>query len=155
MSVGWFLVGLWGLVALPSATIADGTDNLNFPKERAAAQTGSAIASIISIPTPTSPAIIQAVEFDQASNRLLIRSTEQLAFTSRWRGGAYQILVSPAQLAERLALPRVPATVMQLQMRQEAEQTVLIEMRLAVGVRIQQVSQVNPQSVWVQFQPIR
>lgn len=154
MPVGWFLVGLCSFVGLPLAAIAGATETLIPPSGWASVQTGSAIASIISTPTLTSPAIIQAVEFDRASDRLLIRSTERLVFTSRWRRGAYQILISPAQLADRLALPRVPATVMQVQLHQEAEQTVVIEIRLASGVRIQQVNQVNPQSVSVQFQPL-
>lgn len=110
-------------------------------------------------PRPTSQtastlATIQGVELNPVSSQLLITSDRPVAFTTRWQGGTYQVVLSPAQLASRVTGPRLNANspLMRVRLRQDEGNQVVISIQPATGVRFGSLNAVSPQLLALELQ---
>ncbi|MBD1849207.1 N-acetylmuramoyl-L-alanine amidase [Leptolyngbya sp. FACHB-711] len=128
--------------------------------ERANAAQNSSGRSIAAQPNPTpltaqgtrvsasnGTVTIEGVELNPVNNQLLIESDRPVAPTTRWQDGTYQIVLSPARLAERITGPRLTANspLIRVRLRQEDADTVVISLQPATGVRFGSLNLVSPQ----------
>lgn len=112
-------------------------------------------------PTPAAPAIatIQQVEVANNGTQLVIRSDTPISsYTSGWdrRTTDYQIVIANARLAGAIADPQIPAggPLRRIRLREE-NNTVIVSIAPAAGIRVGQVSQPSQQllSLGLQGQP--
>jgi N-acetylmuramoyl-L-alanine amidase len=102
----------------------------------------------ISPTTETQVATIQSIEVNSTSNQLLIHSDRPVTYSGRWQSGLYQISISPAQLAPNVSGTDVGGAnspVLRVRLRQQSEQTVLVSVQPASGVRFGTLNMVSPQ----------
>ncbi|NJR64559.1 MAG: AMIN domain-containing protein [Leptolyngbyaceae cyanobacterium CRU_2_3] len=93
-------------------------------------------------------ATIQSIEVNAASNQFLVRSDRPTTYSGRWQSGLYQISISPAQLAANVSGTDVGGAnspVLRVRLRQQNQQTVVISVQPASGVRFGTLNRVSPQ----------
>ena len=98
-------------------------------------------------------ATIAGVELNPTSNQLLIHSDRPVSYSGRWQSGLYQITLSPAQLADRVTgsdIGGAASPVLRVQLRQQTENTVVISVQPAAGVRFGTLNLVSPQLLALQ-----
>ena len=102
-------------------------------------------------------ATIAGVELNPTSNQLLIHSDRPVSYSGRWQSGLYQITLSPAQLADRVTgsdIGGAASPVLRVQLRQQTENTVVISVQPAAGVRFGTLNLVSPQLLALQVNRI-
>ena len=168
-----FASGSGGIVMLPQGGIT-ATARLVPPADRPAATSRSASATPASqsrspqsqasqsrasqlpasqLAPQTQTATIAGVELNPTSNQLLIHSDRPVAYSGRWQSGVYQITLSPAQLADRVTgsdIGGAASPVLRVQLRQQTENTVVISVQPAAGVRFGSLNLVSPQLLALQ-----
>ncbi|MDX2212856.1 MAG: N-acetylmuramoyl-L-alanine amidase [Oculatellaceae cyanobacterium bins.114] len=101
-------------------------------------------------PTPTAPtpqprATIQAIELAPDGSQLLIRANQPVTYTTGWDRAtlAYRITIPSAQLADNIQGPQLGqgSPILSIRLRQEDEDTVVILLQPAAGVRFGQINQ--------------
>ncbi|NJR62424.1 MAG: N-acetylmuramoyl-L-alanine amidase [Cyanobacteria bacterium CRU_2_1] len=99
-------------------------------------------------------AVIQGIELDPSGTQLLIQSDRPVSYTGRWQSGMYQILLSPAQLAEQVSGPELGADspLLRVRLRQENDDTVMISIQPAAGVRFGELNAVSSQLLALDLQ---
>lgn len=114
-----------------------------------------------SAPEPATPsansqaAIIQGIEVNPTSNQLLIRADRPVTYSGRWQSGLYQITLSPAQLAANVSGSDVggaSSPVLRARLRQQTDQTVVISLQPASGIRFGTLNMVSPQLLALEMQ---
>lgn len=117
-----------------------------------AAQPGSAPPSALSAGVAVASSsggmvTIEGVELNPVNNQLLIESDRPVAHSARWQGSTYQIVLSPARLADQITGPRLTANspLIRVRLRQEDTDTVIISLQPATGVRFGSLNSVSPQ----------
>jgi N-acetylmuramoyl-L-alanine amidase len=94
---------------------------------------------------PAEPANIQAIELVNGGNQLLIRANQPLTYTSGWdrSTAAYQITIPRAQLDDNIEGPQLDSSspLLRVRLRQEDNETVVILVQPASGVRIGNLNQ--------------
>jgi N-acetylmuramoyl-L-alanine amidase len=100
-------------------------------------------------------AIIQGIEVNPTSNQLLIRADRPVTYSGRWQSGLYQITLSPAQLAANVSGSDVggaSSPVLRARLRQQTDQTVVISLQPASGIRFGTLNMVSPQLLALEMQ---
>ncbi|MBD2463225.1 N-acetylmuramoyl-L-alanine amidase [Oscillatoria sp. FACHB-1407] len=101
-------------------------------------------------PTPVTPpprqrATVQAIELAPDGNQLLIRANQPITYTTGWDRTtlAYRITIPSAELAENIQGPQLGqgSPLLSIRLRQEDEDTVVILLQPAAGVRFGQINQ--------------
>ena len=98
-------------------------------------------------------ATIAGVELNPTSNQLLIHSDRPVTYSGRWQSGVYQITLSPAHLADRVTgsdIGGAASPVLRVQLRQQTENTVVVSVQPAAGVRFGTLNLVSPQLLALQ-----
>lgn len=92
-------------------------------------------------------ATIEGVEVDPNERQLLIRSDRAVTHVGRWRSGLYEVSLSPARLADRVSGPQLNSNspLLRVRLRQEDDDTVLVMIQPAAGVRFGSLNAVSPQ----------
>ena len=117
----------------------------------------SPIAQSQELQATSAAATIAGVELNPTSNQLLIRSDRPVSYNGRWQSGLYQITLSPAQLADRVTgsdIGGAASPVLRVQLRQQTENTVVISVQPAAGVRFGTLNLVSPQLLALQVSRI-
>ncbi|HEY9629180.1 MAG TPA: N-acetylmuramoyl-L-alanine amidase [Coleofasciculaceae cyanobacterium] len=129
--------------------------------DRPAASTSSSASTGRSASTPPeqteSPAIatIQGIEVNPTSNQLVVRADRPVTYSGRWQSGVYQITLSPAQLASNVSgsdIGGANSPVLRARLRQQTDQTVVISLQPASGVRFGTLNMVSPQLLALEMQ---
>ena len=159
-----FASGSSGIVMLPQGGIST-TARLVPPVDRPAAPSRSASATVPAsqsrasqspasqLASETQTATIAGVELNPTSNQLLIHSDRPVTYSGRWQSGVYQITLSPAQLADRVTgsdIGGAASPVLRVQLRQQTENTVVVSVQPAAGVRFGSLNLVSPQLLALQ-----
>ena len=104
-------------------------------------------------------ATVQSVELNSSGTQLLIKADRALTYTSSWNqsAGAYQITISPANLANQVKGPQLNARspLLRVRLRQDGPNTVVVLVQPAAGVQIGEVSQPSDQLLSLQLQRSR
>jgi len=97
---------------------------------------------------------IEGVELNPVNNQLLIESDRPVAHSARWQGSTYQIVLSPARLADQITGPRLTANspLIRVRLRQEEADTVVVSLQPATGVRFGSLNSVSPQLLSLEMQ---
>jgi len=84
------------------------------------------------------PAQILSIQLDPRNSQLQIQTDRPVAYTSRWDGSEYQLLLSPAQISANLQGPQLQAfgPLARVRLRQTSAQTVLVLIQPAAGFQI-------------------
>ncbi len=120
---------------------------------QSASESRSQAAQSQELQTTSTAATIAGVELNPTSNQLLIHSDRPVSYSGRWQSGLYQITLSPAQLADRVTgsdIGGAASPVLRVQLRQQAENTVVISVQPAAGVRFGTLNLVSPQLLALQ-----
>jgi N-acetylmuramoyl-L-alanine amidase len=112
-------------------------------------------SSLSETTTPASRfATIEAVEFANDGNQLLIRADQSVRATSRWnsRANAYQITIPNARLADRVRGPQLDATspISQVILRQQTPRTVIVLVKPGTS-RIGELNQISDRLLALQL----
>jgi N-acetylmuramoyl-L-alanine amidase len=103
-------------------------------------------------------ATVQSVELTGNGAQLLIRADETLTYTTGWdrSTGAFRITIPSARLANEVRGPDLDANspLMRVRLREEDDDTVVILVQPATGVRIGEVNQFNRQVLALQLQRV-
>jgi N-acetylmuramoyl-L-alanine amidase len=120
--------------APPSAPAPASVETANSP---------DSVDSVSSLPIAT----IEGIEIDTSGRQLLIRSDRAVTHIGRWRSGLYEISLSPARLADRVSGPQLDAnsSLLRLRLRQEDDDTVVLILQPASGVRFGALNAVSSQ----------
>lgn len=102
----------------------------------------------------TQLAMIQGIDLDVSSNRLLIQADRPVSHQAQWQSGMYVITLSPAQLADQVKGPQLtPADPLRrVRLRQSDNQTVMISIQPASGVQFGDLNLVTPQMLALEVQ---
>jgi N-acetylmuramoyl-L-alanine amidase len=124
------------------APSAPSRTSLALPSARSASGTSAPVAD-----SATQTATIRGVELDSSGSQLLIQSDRPVAYNAAWRSGLYQVTLSPARLADRVTGPQLGSgsPLLRVRLRQENNQTVILSIQPAAGVRFGSVNSVSPQ----------
>jgi N-acetylmuramoyl-L-alanine amidase len=101
-----------------------------------------------SVSEPELPvATIEGIELDPSGSQLLIHSDRPVAYAGQWRSGMYQVQLSPARLAAQVSGPQFESDspLRRVRLREEEDDTVVITIQPAAGVRFGALSAVTPQ----------
>ena len=135
----------------PTPRLARPVDRLPAPSRPNA----SAVAPApVAVAQPETRATVQGVELNPVNNQLLITSNRPVAFTTRWQGGTYQVVLAPAQLADRVTGPRLTANspLVRVRLRQDEGNQVVVSVQPASGVRFGTLNAVSPQLLALELQ---
>lgn len=114
------------------------------PSPQGSPPTTSAVAS-----TVQTSALIEGIDLDASATQLLIRSDRPVNHVGRWQSGMYMVTLSPARLAEQVTGPELSADspLLRVRLRQEAEDSVVVMIQPASGVRFGTLNAVTPQLI--------
>ncbi|MBI4783370.1 MAG: N-acetylmuramoyl-L-alanine amidase [Oscillatoriophycideae cyanobacterium NC_groundwater_1537_Pr4_S-0.65um_50_18] len=104
---------------------------------------------------PAAIATIQGIEVNPTSNQLVVRADRPVTYSGRWQSGVYQITLSPAQLASNVSgsdIGGANSPVLRARLRQQTDQTVVISLQPASGVRFGTLNMVSPQLLALEMQ---
>lgn len=92
-------------------------------------------------------ATIEGIELDPSGTQLLIRSDRPMTHLGQWRSGMYQVRLSPARLADRVTGPQMQTNspLLGVRLREEEDETVVVMIQPAAGVRFGALNAVTPQ----------
>jgi N-acetylmuramoyl-L-alanine amidase len=91
---------------------------------------------------------IEGIELNANSNQLLVHADRPVTYNGRWQSGVYQITLSPARLAPNVSASDIGGAnspILRVRLRQQNEQTVVISVQPASGVRFGTLNLVSPQ----------
>lgn len=121
----------------------------NSPPAESAVPTAPVAPTVATAPDPSSLplATIEGIEFDSSGTQLLIRSDRPVSYVGGWRSGMYEVTLSPAQLAAQVTGPELDSSspLLRVRLRQEEDDTVLIRIQPASGIRFGALNALNPQ----------
>lgn len=123
-------------------------DRASTPASRPAPQRAAASAAPAAPAASAQQATIQSIELNPVNNQLLIRADRPVTSNGRWQSGTYQITLSPAQLAPNVSASDIGGAnspVLRVRLRQQSDQTVLMTIQPAAGVRFGSLNWVSPQ----------
>jgi N-acetylmuramoyl-L-alanine amidase len=94
-----------------------------------------------------SVATIEGIEFDPSNRQLLIRSDRPMTHAGQWRSGMYQVRLFPARLANQVTGPQLAtdSPLLRVRLREEEDETVVVMIQPAAGVRFGALNWVTPQ----------
>ena len=164
--------GIAAVADLATPRLASANSSADFPLARPSSV--SAGAAQRSLPPPDRPApsslqatpeavpsaivqtaTIQGIEVNPTSNQLLIHADRPVTYSGRWQSGLYQITLSPAQLASNVSGSDVggaSSPVLRARLRQQTDQTVVISLQPASGIRFGTLNMVSPQLLALEMQ---
>jgi N-acetylmuramoyl-L-alanine amidase len=92
-------------------------------------------------------ATIEGIELDPSGTQLLIRSDRPMTHLGQWRSGIYQVRLSPARLAAQVTGPQMQTNspLLRVRLREEEDETVVVMIQPAAGVRFGALNAVTPQ----------
>ena len=152
--------GLGGVVLLPHERMARRSNSRNSDSHNSDADSRNSEMRPVSqdtrlaeSPTPSQTlsdppvAMIEGIDLDPSGSQLLIHSDRPIAYSGRWQSGMYQVRLSPAQLAEQVTGPQLDSSspLLRVRLRQEDDETVLVMIQPASGVRFGTLNSVSPQ----------
>ncbi|WP_235620716.1 N-acetylmuramoyl-L-alanine amidase [Halothece sp. PCC 7418] len=118
-----------GLVFLPEGGMGQVRNNLSTPPIP---------ASLTNHPEQSQTTVVQAV--DLIDNQLLVRANQPITGTGNWNrvSGVYEITIPNAELADPVQGPQLTrnSPVSQIRVRQQDEETVVVQVQSSPGVRI-------------------
>lgn len=174
-SPNWFasISGLGGIVLLPQGRIAaasrsldrsasrdqrNPSDQSNSPEPARPTPQPDPPVSSLSAQSTAAPApafaTIAGIELDVSGTQLLIHSDRPVNYSGRWQSGMYQVSLSPARLAEQVTGPQLDGNspLLRVRLRQEEDDTVVINIQPASGVRFGTLNAVTPQLLSLEMQ---
>lgn len=144
---------LGGIVLLPREQVARRTNARNSDSRSAESRSDSQDSSVAESPTPAQAvsdlpiATIAGIELDSSGTQLLIHSDRPMTYAGQWQSGMYQVRLSPARLAEQVTGPQLDGSspLLRVRLRQENDETVMVMIQPAAGVRFGALNLVSPQ----------
>ncbi|HEY9700642.1 MAG TPA: N-acetylmuramoyl-L-alanine amidase [Trichocoleus sp.] len=135
----------------PTPRLARPVDRLPAP---ARPNASAAAPPPLAVAQPETMATVQGVELNPVNNQLLITSDRPVAFTTRWQGGTYQVVLAPAQLANQVTGPRLTenSPLIRVRLRQDEGNQVVVSIQPASGVRFGTLNAVSPQLLALELQ---
>ncbi|GAB4376670.1 MAG: hypothetical protein Kow00121_24190 [Elainellaceae cyanobacterium] len=102
-------------------------------------------------------ATIEGIELDSSGTQLLIRSDRPVSHSGRWQSGMYVITLETARLAEQVTGPELDtdSPLLRVRLRQEEDETVVITIQPASGVRFGTLNAVTPQLLALEMERSR
>jgi len=142
---------LGGIILLPQggdrpSGNASPTPGATVPPNQPSTQpSGQPSAQPIAQPNNPAASQVQAVDFNSATNQLLIQTSGAVNYQGQWVSGEYRINLSPAQLAPNVRGPVLgpDSPLLRVRLRQTNPQTVTIVLQPSASVQVDTLQPAN------------